>query len=88
MSRIADLLKKHDWKSIQIIGHTCDIGTENRNLHVGMQRAQAVSNYLIDKGIPTEKIEIISKGKTAPLYPNTNNNNRQKNRRVEINLKE
>lgn len=88
LSRIADLLKKHDWKSIQITGHTCDIGTENRNLQVGMQRAQAVSDYLINKGIPTENIEIISKGKTAPLYPNSNNNNRQKNRRVEINLKE
>ncbi|WP_291120280.1 OmpA family protein [Empedobacter sp. UBA7248] len=88
LSRIAELLKKYDWQSIQIIGHTCDIGTEDRNIQVGMKRAQAVSNYLIDKGIPIEKIETISKGKTSPLYPNVNNTNRQKNRRVEINLKE
>ncbi|WP_313383402.1 OmpA family protein [Chishuiella sp.] len=88
LSRVAEILKKHDWQSIQITGHTCDIGTEEKNIQVGMQRAQAVSNYLIDKGIPTEKIEIFSKGKTSPIYPNTNNTNRQKNRRVEIDLKE
>ena len=79
------LLKKYpDWK-ISIFGHTCEIGDSDLNEMIGLERAQKVNEYLITKGISADRIiSIISKGATEPLVPNTSEENRRLNRRVEI----
>ena len=84
LDTIAELLKRDEGIDITIIGHTCDLGSEAVNMRVGMQRAQAVANNLKANGIAEERMEVISKGESEPLVPNTSSQNRAKNRRVSI----
>jgi outer membrane protein OmpA-like peptidoglycan-associated protein len=46
-----------------------------------------VKKYLVEQGVPEDKIEIQSKGEKDPKYPNDTPENRAKNRRVEIIVK-
>ncbi|GHV63054.1 hypothetical protein FACS1894195_5270 [Bacteroidia bacterium] len=79
------LLQANPDLNIRIEGHTCNIGTLKSNLLVSKLRAEAVSNYLISKGLAPERIvKIEGKAQLAPLVPNTNDANRQINRRVVI----
>lgn len=67
-----------------VVGHTCDMGTEEYNQFIGMERAKKVKALFIKQGVPENKIMVESKGETQPKYPNDTRENRAKNRRVEI----
>jgi outer membrane protein OmpA-like peptidoglycan-associated protein len=73
--------------NIICIGHTCDIGTMEQNKAVGLKRAQAFAQELIDRGVSPDRIECQSKWFSEPLVPNTSEKNREINRRVEIKRK-
>jgi outer membrane protein OmpA-like peptidoglycan-associated protein len=73
--------------NIICIGHTCDIGTMEQNKAVGLKRAQAFAQELIDRGVSPDRIECQSKWFLEPLVPNTSEKNREINRRVEIKRK-
>lgn len=84
----ADVLRSTPVLNIICIGHTCDLGTDEVNYRIGMKRAEAVRDYLISEGIDAGRIRIESHGPKEPLVPNTSEENRRKNRRVEIKLVE
>ena len=65
-------------------GHTDDVGDEEANLWFGQQRANNVRQYLISQGIDADKVKATSKGESNPIVPNTSEENRAKNRRIEI----
>lgn len=69
---------------INITGHTCDLGTQDYNMKLGMRRAEAARAYLATNGLSPECTKIESKGETAPAVANTSEENRQRNRRVTI----
>jgi outer membrane protein OmpA-like peptidoglycan-associated protein len=69
---------------LHIIGHTCDLGSEELNLRIGQERANLAKDYLVEKGIAASRIATFSKGKSEPLFLNTSEENRKKNRRLEI----
>jgi len=79
------LLKQYPDFEVFIYGHTCDIGGNETNERVGLQRAENAKKYLISKGIdPKRIVGTASKLDTEPLVPNTNEENRKQNRRVQI----
>jgi len=79
------LLQQYSDFEIFIYGHTCNTGGDAINEKVGLQRAENVKKYLISKGIDQKRIVgIASKRDTEPLVPNTSEENRKQNRRVEI----
>lgn len=84
LDTIYSVLSGMDYRKIVVEGHTDNIGSPEYNLKLSKERAQAVANYLIAKGIPKEKIAVIGYGKSKPLYPNDTEEHRAKNRRVEI----
>lgn len=86
LDEIAKILKSNKDIDLNITGYTCDIGTEARNLEIGMKRAQAVSDYLQNKGIESNRMHLFSKGESEPLVPNTPVENRPLNRRVTLTL--
>ncbi|WP_194139580.1 OmpA family protein [Flavobacterium hungaricum] len=86
LDEIAKILKSNKDIDLNITGYTCDIGTEARNLEIGMKRAQAVSDYLQNKGIEAIRMHLFSKGESEPLVPNTPVENRLLNRRVTLTL--
>ncbi|MFM7724283.1 MAG: OmpA family protein, partial [Bacteroidota bacterium] len=77
--------KKPTWK-LQISGHTDNVGDDDSNLILSKKRAEAVKNYLITKGIATERLMVEYFGETKPVADNTTSEGRAKNRRVEMKI--
>ena len=67
--------------SVSVVGHTDSIGTEAYNLGLGMQRAVAMRNFLVERGIPVTSI--YSAGETQPIASNDTRAGRFENRRAE-----
>lgn len=74
--------------SIAINGHTDDIGEDDKNLFLSQNRADAVKNYLIERGIIASRLKSIGYGEKKPSVPNLNDQNRAKNRRTEFEILE
>jgi outer membrane protein OmpA-like peptidoglycan-associated protein len=86
LDELADvLIKKATWK-LEISGHTDNIGGENFNLVLSKKRAEALKNYLIFKGVDTNRLITLYFGETQPLIDNTTLEGRKKNRRVEMKI--
>ncbi|SEK34675.1 Outer membrane protein OmpA [Aquimarina amphilecti] len=77
-------LDKYPDKKVLITGHTDNVGDTKSNQFFGLKRAQNVRNYLASQGIPSEKFTAKSKGELSPIAPNDTEENRAKNRRIEI----
>lgn len=88
LNRLLDYLKTIKFTKIIIEGHTDDIGDDAYNLKLSMNRAHSVADYLLSKGIDKSKIQTEGYGSKRPIAPNTSEENRQQNRRVEISIKE
>lgn len=82
---LAFVVKLNKYKLV-ISGHADDVGEKERNLELSKERANAVMNYLIKKGIPKTRLSAVGYGDTKPLAANDTDKNRSKNRRVEIQL--
>ncbi len=80
-----ELDRNPDWK-LELTGHTDSQGTESYNLQISQRLAQAVASYLADQGISRERLTTIGKGESQPAKPNTTEQGRAANRRVEINI--
>lgn len=74
-------------QSIQLTGHTDHDGDQDYNYKLGLERAEHVKAYLVKQGVPEEKISVDSAGKLEPIADNSTEEGRQKNRRVEIEIK-
>ena len=84
LDMLVDNLKMNSDISIELSAHTDDIGSDAYNFKLSDQRAAAVAEYLITKGIAKRRIISKGYGKTQPLVPNNSDENRAKNRRVEL----
>lgn len=69
--------------NIVIGGHACDLGTDKHNMELSERRAQSVVKYLLSKGVNNAYVGSNNYGESKPAVPNTNEDNRKKNRRVE-----
>jgi outer membrane protein OmpA-like peptidoglycan-associated protein len=68
---------------VEIQGHTDATGTDDYNLELGFERAQAVLRYLnMRHGVPLHRMSAISYGETAPVADNSSRDGRVQNRRV------
>jgi len=88
LDRVIKLFDEKSIQGVEISGHTCDLGSEEYNLKLSERRAQAIKDYLTSAGADPDSIKVNSFGETSPLVPNTSEENRKKNRRVEIKILE
>jgi hypothetical protein len=72
--------------SISLFGHTDDVGSNEYNKGLSERRVSAVMDYFLTKNLPANKVHNESFGETKPFTSNESENNRAKNRRVEIEL--
>jgi outer membrane protein OmpA-like peptidoglycan-associated protein len=85
LDQLVEKLKAFDrMVFVEIQGHTDNRGSEPANEILGLRRAEAVRNYLHDKGIPLNLIEVISFGEAKPVAGNNSSEGRAANRRVEV----
>jgi OmpA-OmpF porin, OOP family len=73
---------------VGVYGHTDNVGNDGANNKLSDDRASAVKNYLISKGIKAERIESKGYGSSKPIADNTTSDGKAKNRRVQIVLGE
>jgi outer membrane protein OmpA-like peptidoglycan-associated protein len=69
---------------LEIQGHTDDVGDDAMNLQLSQDRAQAVVNYFIQKGVPADRFVAKGYGETKPMVANDTDAHRAENRRVEF----
>ncbi len=84
---VAAMLQSKKNLHLVIVGHTDASGNEAFNRDLSLRRAQAVADYLKEKGLPGATFEVIGKGSAEPISDNGTREGRQKNRRVEILIK-
>ena len=69
--------------SIEISGHTDNVGSTKKNKRLSQERADAVRDYLVSKGIEAKRIQAVGYGDERPIAPNDTPEGRQQNRRIE-----
>ena len=77
-------LQQNPELSIEIEGHTCNIGTSEYNLALGERRANAVREYLASRGIGGDRLRAVSYGEERPKHDNAREETRRLNRRAAL----
>lgn len=70
--------------SVEIGGHTDDVGSATSNQKLSQRRADAVKGWLVSKGISTDRITAVGYGEDKPRVANDSADNRRLNRRIEF----
>lgn len=86
LDAIAEIMEEYPTTIFHIEGHTDSTGSAEYNEQLSRERAQAVKEYLIEQGIPEERLTSEGYGETQPIASNQTAAGRQENRRVEISL--
>jgi len=84
LDKIVSFLNRNPDLTLEISGHTDDVGKDEDNMVLSKKRAQALFDYLIKAGIPKQRIRFQGYGETKPVAPNDTEANRQLNRRIEL----
>ena len=86
--QIAELLSKEPALKVVLQGHTDYIGSDEYNMKLGMDRAEAVRGELIALGVSAERLSTVSFGEAQPLFKEEADWARAINRRVEVHTSE
>ncbi len=70
--------------SLEIEGHTCNIGTSEYNQALGERRATSVRDYLTSRGIPAGRLRTVTFGEERPMHDNAREETRRLNRRAAL----
>jgi len=85
LDQVAEALKaQQSDKRMVVEGHTDSRGSDSSNQVLSLNRANAVRDYLVSRGVDSEKITAVGMGASRPLVDNKTAENRANNRRVEI----
>ncbi|MBN2384753.1 OmpA family protein [bacterium] len=87
LDEIAQQLKSDSRLFVIIQGHTDNLGSENANMKMGLQRAENVKKYLVERhNIDASRLETLSFGSARPIGDNNTAEGRKMNRRVDFNV--
>ncbi len=84
LSSFADYLLKHPKYNVDIEGHTDDVGRAEENLDLSKRRASVVADYLIEKGVSSNRLHPRGFGQERPKAQNSTAEGRALNRRTEF----
>lgn len=85
---IARALQSDELKAARFVitGHTCDLGSDKHNLDLSKRRADAIKKLLLRAGVTEDRLVTDGVGEASPAVPNSSEENRAQNRRVELKL--
>jgi outer membrane protein OmpA-like peptidoglycan-associated protein len=84
LDQVANALLSVRARNLIVEGHTDSQGSASYNQGLSQRRADAVRDYLVQRGYPTDRIQARGKGKGSPIADNASPEGRANNRRVEI----
>lgn len=73
--------------NIEVAGHTDSDGDNTANMGLSEKRAQAVAEYLIKAGLPTDRLRAVGYGSSQPVAANDTDDGKAKNRRIDFVVK-
>lgn len=88
LDRLLNIMQDNPQMKVEILGHTDKTGSESINFKLSENRAKAVVEYLVQKGIDRSRMEYKGFGSLQPIADNANAKGRAKNRRVEFKILE
>jgi OOP family OmpA-OmpF porin len=86
LNDVVKIMQENAGMSLQIDGHTDNVGSDEYNQKLSDDRAASVRNYIISKGIDASRITSAGHGESMPIATNNTAAGRQQNRRVEMKL--
>ena len=86
LDQVAKVFIENPNYTIEVQGHTDNVGNYQQNLILSEKRAQAVRDYLIKKGVEANRISAHGYGSDRPIANNNTKEGRAQNRRVEFNI--
>ncbi len=84
LDRLVAFLNQNPERSVEIEGHTDNVGSDDSNLGLSQRRADSVKSFLVRQGIDSRRIASTGKGEHQPVADNQSEAGRQQNRRVEV----
>lgn len=84
LDSVADTIKEYCGLTATVTGHTDSTGTPEGNRRLSADRARAVSNYLVSRGVDPSRLQQSGRGQDEPVATNATDAGRAQNRRVEI----
>lgn len=87
IGKLKNLLTYDQTLDVTIIGHTDNVGTEEDNLQLSLDRANAVKVALVEMGISSDRIEVKGMGESMPIDNNDTLAGRSNNRRTEFTVR-
>ena len=85
---LIEVLVAYPGIQIELAGHTDALGPSDAKKQLAMERVKRIREYLVEYGIDKSRIKIVAYGGSRPLAPNNTEENRAKNRRVEVRILE
>jgi outer membrane protein OmpA-like peptidoglycan-associated protein len=87
LDQVASVLKSQTQiKLVQVEGHTDNVGKPEANTKLSQQRADAVVDYLVKKGVEKARLKAVGFGQEKPVQSNDTAAGKEANRRVEFNI--
>ena len=86
MQKLILFLADNPAVTIEISGHTDNMGNDALNQTLSQNRAKEVYQYLLTKGVPAARLTYKGYGKTQPIASNTTEDGRRQNRRTEFKI--
>lgn len=84
LAKIAGILVAHPTLSLQIEGHTDNVGSDEYNQKLSQRRAETVKEFLVSQGVAEANVSTVGLGESQPVASNNSAAGRQQNRRVEV----
>lgn len=84
LNELVNTLERSQDLSVVIEGHTDGQGEDDYNQELSERRAEAVVDYLVERGIDRDRLDAVGKGESEPVADNESEAGRQQNRRVVI----
>ena len=86
LNELADFMKLKKALMIEIAGHTDNVGEDAANMKLSQDRANTCRDYLIKKGVNSQRVSAKGYGETQPAATNDTAEGKQKNRRTEVRI--
>lgn len=86
LTKLANVMKEYPDTNVIIAGHTDSVGADAANMTLSKNRAQAVENFLVGKGLSKSRFTTKWYGETNPVATNETAAGRAKNRRVTLGI--
>ncbi len=84
LNKLANVFVEFPDTNILVVGHTDNVGAEDYNMTLSKNRAYAVTNYLVGKGLNSGRFTTNWFGESQPMHDNSTASGRAKNRRVNV----